>query len=362
VSFFEFINITFNNNRALYGGAVLANNCSNISLTGNSVLLFINNEATQSGGARYFDFYCNFTIKGNANVTFENNKALHGGAVCFNNNAKQIFKENSVALFYRNYATVSGGAVCILNNSNITFKEYVTIKFTNNSAQYGGAIFLDTTAVMVNISDKNSVSSINNIAKILSNSVYLDVSEWCNASCLTNRMVGINNELIATPPNELKLYDPALCIDDDNDTQCHKYYVQYIMLGREIVIPVCVLDYYNQSNDSIQFLVENEMKPNYFTSGQEQILMSCDAFQGVSIMGNQHLLQSTNFSINITLNVDHNADWKQISVTLIVELSPCYPGFWQYPNRKNVNVTIVMILYFVLVVIQLSREVIGLVM
>jgi len=53
-------------------------------------------------------------------------------------------------------------------------------------------------------------------------------------------------------------------------------------------------------------------------------------------MGNQHLLKSINFSINITLNVDHNAvDWKQISVTLIVELSLCHPGFRQYPHSQK---------------------------
>jgi len=61
------------------------------------------------------------------------------------------------------------------------------------------------------------------------------------------------------------------------------------MLGREIVIPACVLDYYNnQTNDSMQFLVESEIKQNYFTSGPKEILISCDAFQGISIMSNQH--------------------------------------------------------------------------
>ena len=30
-----------------------------------------------------------------------------------------------------------------------------------------------------------------------------------------NKTIGISNELIATPPNELKIYDPAICIDND---------------------------------------------------------------------------------------------------------------------------------------------------
>ena len=71
----------------------------------------------------------------------------------------------------------------------------------------------------------------------------------------------------------------------------------------------------------------SEMHSQYFTTGPKQILISCDTFQGISIMSNQSLSKSNNFSININLNVDHDANWKQISVTLIVGLSPCHPGF-----------------------------------
>jgi len=189
---------------------------------------------------------------------------------------------------------------------------------------------------MVNTSDKNNINFTKNVAKILGNTLYQEVSELCNIRCLNNRMVGINNELITTPPKELKFFHPAICIDDDNDTQCNKCYVKNIMLGREIVITACVLDYYiNQSNDSMQFLVESETKQNYFFSGPKEILISCGAFQGISIMGNQSLLKSTNFSVNITLNVDPNVGWKQISVTLIVELPLCHLGLWQYSKSQS---------------------------
>ena len=113
---------------------------------------------------------------------------------------------------------------------------------------------------MVNNIDKNHrIEFTNNVAKISGNSVYQDVAELCNSSCPSNRIFGINNELITTPPNELKFFDPAICIDDDNDTQCNNYYVQNIMLGTEIVIPACVFDYYNHSVDSTQFLVQSEV-------------------------------------------------------------------------------------------------------
>ena len=42
------------NNIAVYGGDVSTNDHSNVKLTENSMLSFVNNEASQSGGAGYF--------------------------------------------------------------------------------------------------------------------------------------------------------------------------------------------------------------------------------------------------------------------------------------------------------------------
>ena len=70
----EFTNITIQNNRALHGGAALANKCSNVTATGKSIIFFVSNEATQSGGPGYFNNNCNFIIKENATVTFDDNK------------------------------------------------------------------------------------------------------------------------------------------------------------------------------------------------------------------------------------------------------------------------------------------------
>ena len=333
--FTEFTKITFYHNRAIFGGAILTNDHSNITLIGNSMLIFVSNEATQSGGAAYFNYSSSFIIKVNAMVIFDYNKALEGGAVYINGKTKFTIKDNSTAYFNDNVGTVSGGAVKVLNDSSITLKDHISIKFINNNAQYGGAIFLDTTAVMVNSSYKKCINFTNNIAKALGNSIYQEAAKSCNNSCLSDRLVGISNKFVATPPNELKFYDPAMCIDNDDNTQCNSYYVQNIMLGTNIVIPVCVLDYYNQSIDSIHFLIESQINPNYFFSGPKQTLISCSTFEGISIMGNQSLSQPLNFSINIALNVAFDSNWKQISVNLIIELSPCHPGFWQYPKSMT---------------------------
>ena len=335
VLFTEFTNITMQNNRALHGGAVLANKYSNVMVTGKSIIFFASNEATQSGGAGYFNYNCNFIIKGNATVSFDSNKALHGGAVGISNKTKFIIEENSIVYFCNNVGTIGGGAIKV-SDSRITLKDYTTIKFTNNNAAYGGAILLDTTGVMVNNSyNKHCINFTNNIAKISGNSVYQDTDEFCNAICLSDRLVGISSEFVNTPPNVLKFYDPAICIDNDNNTQCHNYYLQNIMLGTHIAIPACVLDYYYQTIDSTQFLIHSETHPNLFITGPKQVLISHNSFEGISIMGKQTLLKSTNFSINITLNVALNSNWKQLLVNLIIELSPCHPGFWQYPNSEK---------------------------
>ena len=326
--------ISFNNNIALYGGAVYASDHSNITVTGNSVLLFANNEASQCGGAGYFSSHCNVVMEDDAMVTYESNKALQGGSLYFNDTTNFLSKETFSAFFSKNLATVGGGAVTISTNSTFTLQNNVTINFSNNHAQYGAAMFLDASAV-INSSDKNSINFTNNFARVLGNSIYHDEAALCNRSCPTDRVVGISTEFIATPPNELKFYDPAICIDNDNDTQCNSYYVQNIMLGSDIIIPACVLDHYNHSVESTQFSVQSDNNSNYNISGPKQVLIGCaNTFEEISITSNQILSKSTNFSVSIKLNVDHNPDWKQISVTLIVELSECHPGFWQSSKSK----------------------------
>ena len=330
--FSEFTNISFHDNTASFGAAISANDHCNITLMGSSSLLIANNEAIQSGGGGYLNYSCNFIIQKNASITVKGNKALHGGGMSIKNKAKILFKGNSNVLFYNNIASVSGGAVKVFNDSMFTSRDRTTINFTDNNAQYGGAIFMDTNAVMINNSDNKGIYFINNIAKLLGDSVYQEATWLCNSSCKINITSGISSEFIATPPNELKFYHPAICIDEDNDTQCKQYYVQKVMLGKEIAILACVQDYYNHTVHSAQFKVQNEKHPIYNNNGPNQVLISCDQYERVNITGNQSLLKSINFTINFTLNVALNPNWKHISVNLIVGLSPCHPGFWHYPN------------------------------
>ena len=329
--------VIFHDNTADNGGAFYFTN-SNITVKETSTVSFYNNKAIRNGGTGYLNYHCVFLLEQNVKVMFDNNKAFSGGALCIDMMTKFIVRGNSTILLYNNVAIEGGGALQVLNDSRITLQDHISIKFINNTAQYGGAVFLDTTAAMVNNSDNNCIDFTNNIAKILGNSAYQDASEFCtssNDSCF-NRTKGVNHEFVNTPPIKLKFNDPAICIDNGSTQQCNSYFIMNIMLGKSIPMPACVLDYYNQSVDSIQFMVQSETNLNYFISGPKQVVISCnDAFEKISIIGNQSLSSSTNFTITVTLNTALYSDWKQISANLIIELSSCHPGFWQYPNSMG---------------------------
>ena len=337
IIFKEASTVSFHNNSATRnGGAILAYDHCNITLTGNSKSFFIGNRALQSGGAGYFRSNCNFIMKENATVTFDNNTSFQGGAVWTDDGINLVLKENSTAFFCNNLASEGGGAVKALGNSNVLLKDIISIKFVNNSAQYGGAIYLGTTAALVNDSDEKCMDFVNNIAKISGNLIYQDASEFCTINSLSNRIIGINHKFVYTAPNQLKFSNPATRINDGS-THYNSYFIKNIMLGKPIIIPAFVLDYYNKTLDSLHFLVHSEHKANlnYSISGSKHVLISFNTFEGISIIGNQSLSNSTNFSISIMLNTALYLNWKQISANLIIELSPCHPGFWQYPNSTG---------------------------
>ena len=114
-------------------------------------------------------------------------------------------------------------------------------------------------------------------------------SEFCTSSCLSNRIMGIYHEFVDTPPNELKFNDPANFIDNSR-AQCNSYFIKNVMLGKPILMSVCVLDYYNQYVDSVQ----SETNLNYHISEPKQVIIFCDTLEKLSIIGNQSqkILQS----------------------------------------------------------------------
>ena len=57
------------------------------------------------------------------------------------------------------------------------------------------------------------------------------------------------------------------------------------MLGIDIILRACVLNYYNCSIESVQFLAHSEMYPKYFISRQKHILIvSGESWYHVSLI------------------------------------------------------------------------------
>ena len=322
----------FNNIAQGKGGVGYFSVSSKVFFEGFTSLRFVNNIAKQSAGVLY-SAYSHIWFKSNSRLALSHNAAIwNGGAFYFDSNSSVTFSQFTYIKIYSNTASYGGG-ILANDHSSITITGNSVLSFVNNSAaQYGGAVFLDITTVIINnCSSKNCIHFKANVAKVLGNSLYQNMAQLCNKSCLNSKVVGINNKFIATPPKELKFSYPASCIDNDS-TQCNNYYIQNIMLGTEIVLPACVFDYYNHSVDSTQFLLQSKMHPYYSIIGPKQVLISCNTFEGISIIGNHSLTKTINFSINITLNAVFNPNWRSISVNLIIELSPCHLGFWQYPQ------------------------------
>ena len=340
VSFLKLTTIYFSNNEAIDGGVIFANNNSKFSFDGHASIGFCNNSARSNAGVGYFSDNCIITLKEDTNLTFKDNKAVSGGAICLNNNTSITFAKNSTALFKNNVAINDGGAINILNNSSIKVECNTTIIFTANKAQYGGAMYFDhTNTTLTFASNKSNVRFDINTARFAGDDMYFD-AVGSSGNCLNNRIFNITNgtkRFISTPPSILHFDAPARCIINDTETaECKAYFLRHIMLGEEIEIPVCVLNYCNQKSLATQFrLVNEENNQTYSISGSEQILLSCDTFKGISIIGKTSVLNPSNYTINVTLHDDHNSDWKQVSVNLTLELTSCHDGFWQKSGSQK---------------------------
>ena len=343
----------FNNNNALKGGAICSNYGSTISLEDNSITMFKNNIASNmsfednstavfcnnnasEGGAIHSNYHCAISFKDNSTTLFISNNTEMGGATYSNNNSTMTFEDNGTAVFRNNIADKRGGA---MYSGLISFKDNSTAVFNYNDASVGGGIYSDdgsTTTFKDNSTIMfNNNHAINERAAIYSYDCNI-LSENLYSLVFSNNTSANNGTADAfrsyTFPSKLELYEPTIYIDDKEKKECDKYYINHVMLDQEIIIPACAADYCNHSVNSKVFHLHGE-GDNYSISNS-RILLSC-GFISTSIRGYPPLSKPLNYSINIQSNNDHNSRWKQISVTLTVELLPCYHRFWQYPGSEK---------------------------
>ena len=137
-----------------------------------------------------------------------------------------------------------------------------------------------------------------------SNNIYVHVPSSCDDLCVNNSIiVGIAVtssrrrqfvEYIYTSPNKLVLFEPAICFDNDDHTNCETYIVRNIMLGQKIAVNGCVWDYYNKQAVATQFSVSSSDKAHHIADS-DYVLISCDVLQGLSLTGDKVTI-AENFS------------------------------------------------------------------
>ena len=366
ISFKHYSAVIFNSNNAVMGGSLFIGD-SSITFEDNSITVFSNNNAIK-GGAVY-DGDSNISFTDNSTTVFSNNNASDGGAIythpldeSFWPRSTTSFGDNSTTEFNNNNAGNSGAVIFSYDNGNttISFKNYSAVIFNSNNAVMGGSLFIDSASIIfegnstavfsynnasvgggIYSNDGSTTTFIDNSTIRFNNNHAIDegaaiYSYDCNIfeenpySSVFSNNTSANGGTVDSFKSysfvsKLQLYNPAICIDDKEKKECDKYYIYRVMLGQDIIIPACALDYCNQPVDSKVFLLHGE--GGNYTISDSNILLSCGLTR-ISIRGYPPLSKPFNYSIKI----NHNSEWKQISVNLTVKLLPCYPGFWQYPG------------------------------
>ena len=386
--------VTFDTNRVdKDGGAMAIYDKSTIVFKENSTVTFYSNIAGKDGGGMDIEDYSVVSFEGNSKVAFYSNSADEdGGAMVIYEKSTIIFKEKSSIALYNNSADTNGGAIYIDQHSIISFEETTKIKFNGNSGYLGGAIFIkssqfdikgnastefannvaleDGGGIYLNSDSKLIASNNSNItffgndandyggaiyaslkesfiyfnnsnlnfkdnhAGIIHKPMYLNVPKSCNSSCVSHSVYMPNKTVAFTTSSKLVLYNPAKCINE-NGISCDTYYMKNIMLGQQIKLDACVLDYFNQPIETAtEFLITGISHQNYNIAGSKYLSILCNyTTQGISVIGNLYSNIPQNFSATISKHIIRTSELK-VSVNLIIELSQCHLGFW-YSNDSQ---------------------------
>ena len=146
--------VMFVNNRGIdVGGAISIDQGTDVTIEGNSTLIFNENNVVGGGGGGGAIYGSGSTVmvKGNSTVKFSNNKGSFGGAINEAYGSIFIFSENSFIMFFDNKAGYHGGAMYIFKDTVLLLKGKSRVLFINSTAvgAYGGAIRTNINATII---------------------------------------------------------------------------------------------------------------------------------------------------------------------------------------------------------------------
>ena len=292
------------------------------------------------------------------------------GTVLYLVNSNLTF-DSGTTLFTRNRAE-RGAALYLDFNSSVTFNTHSKVSFDHNEARrYGGAIYCSVSThqnCYRNISEifivlnNDGVQFNDNVDSVGNYSVYLNVPQSCDQIYQSSALHEFDQQII-TSPMELILEHPASLLYDSNLTDFSSIYPTYIlkniMLGQDIILSTCLLDYNRKpAGIALFFVTYIGNNRNYSLSGSRglSIGQSSQGIDNLRITGTHFPHQSFNsyyfkYSDDNMSNIyfsDKNyailqlyslyeAELKPIVVNLIIEMSPCHSGFY-YSDKDEICV------------------------
>ena len=329
--------VTFDNNTATNGGCLYLHTESNVIFKGYSYISFHNNTAGSNGGAMYSYGNSHITVIEFTNINFTQNVAKTGGAIHVTTCDLTISGTANLT-FNNNEAVHEGGAIYLSDQSHVLFDKNVDVTLSGNSADYGAGMYNENTTIIFNAKE---LIHYNNTARVAGNLMYLHLPPLCDSRCLDERIVipsgsdlDVGN-FIATPPKQVVLYEPAVptCSDNSSRTEgCNMYYVKNVMLGQEISINTCLMDYYDEPTEYVaQFIVTSSTKN--FTPSAEYVLVSCSLPLKLNITG---IMSSwVNYTLTLSTFKLGVEDRIPMNVNVTVMISPCHPGFQYNPQSQK---------------------------
>ena len=362
-----------NNYKGVAGGALYiktANTFNNVSITnclfqenkayGEGVALFIIDGNTGSSMNNHtfivIQLKCTSNCGGNSVVyisagsTFTNIHVADKSQFLHNTGSpihllSSTFSIGDLVIFKGNSAN-KGGALYIEGETKILFdNRSPSIKFHNNSAaQYGGAIYADLGStcgvIFYNVYSKLpsqlcNIQFAKNFAGITGNSVYFDVHQQCQLNCNYNSTDSIlylpyhfkydelKSKTIVSSPHSLVLHFTE---HDGVQTDDNTYFVKHNILGHKISFNGSVFDYFNNSAAPTQFDVQCYDNCTDIELVDNRILVDNVSSLSLILIGKQVTLKESNVTLRI-MSTPETFN-KKISVSVVVELVPCFPGYF----------------------------------
>ena len=250
-------------------------------------------------------------------------------------------------MLFENNTANSGAALYLEQGSQVYFgstpRSSANIQFMSNAAiQYGGAIYIDLPSTCPNKGAmfhtfhwKLNISFMNNKAGIIGNSMYFNIQEFCEVNTNVNNRNSLfyfpykfnyseaYNKSIITSPHSVVLYFPN---HDGSYIGNEIVFIRNKILGKAITFTGAVFDYFSSPAEPTQFHVQCFSGCTNYILADDRLLVNNVSLLSITLSGSRIDFESVNITFALTsILASFN---KQIKLQLIIELSPCYSGYF----------------------------------